>query len=101
MSSERDESPVSPTKHEEDLAEVTLRPSLLSEFVGQDSIKEKLRIFIDAARRRSESLDHVLVYGPPGLGKTTLAYILARELGVQIHTTSGRPSRNRETSPPS
>jgi Holliday junction DNA helicase RuvB len=89
MEKDQENSPLSPTRREEDLAEVNLRPSLLVEFVGQDSVKEKLRIFIDAAKRRSESLDHVLVYGPPGLGKTTLAYILARELGVQIHTTSG------------
>lgn len=89
MSQELDNSPVNPERKEEDLAEASLRPSLLREFVGQDSLREKLRIFIDAARRRRESLDHVLVYGPPGLGKTTLAYILARELGVQIHTTSG------------
>ncbi len=89
MAQDADNSPVSPERREEDFAEVNLRPSLLREFVGQDSLKEKLRIFVDAARRRNESLDHVLVYGPPGLGKTTLAYILARELGVQIHTTSG------------
>jgi Holliday junction DNA helicase RuvB len=89
MTKETDDSPVNPTKHEEDFAEVNLRPSLLREFVGQDSLKEKLRIFIDATRRRNEALDHVLFYGPPGLGKTTLGYILARELGVQIHTTSG------------
>ena len=89
MSRETDNSPVSPAHKEEDYAEAGLRPTLLSEFVGQDALKEKLRIFIDAAKRRGESLDHVLVYGPPGLGKTTLAYILARELGVEIHTTSG------------
>jgi Holliday junction DNA helicase RuvB len=89
MEQETDKSPVSPTRREEDVAEANLRPALLREFVGQDSLREKLRIFIDAAKRRNESLDHVLVYGPPGLGKTTIAYILARELGVQIHTTSG------------
>ena len=82
MTNETEDSPVSPTRHEEDFAEVSLRPSLLQEFVGQDSIKEKLRLFIDAARRRSESLDHVLVYGPPGLGKTSLAYII---VGHAVH----------------
>jgi len=89
MPNDKEKSPVSPTRREEDFVEANLRPTLLDEFVGQNPLKEKLRIFIDAAKRRGESLDHVLVYGPPGLGKTTLAYILARELGVQIHTTSG------------
>jgi len=73
----------------EEFFEYNLRPSCLDEFVGQETIKEKLRIFVDAARRRNEPLDHVLLYGPPGLGKTTLAYILSRELGVHIRVTSG------------
>jgi len=81
--------PLSPQRNEEDLAEIGMRPSTLEEFVGQAALKEKLRIFIDAAVRRREPLDHVLLYGPPGLGKTTLSYILAREMGVQIHVTSG------------
>lgn len=67
----------------------TLRPQSLNEFIGQTRLKENLDIFIKAAKRREESLDHVLFYGPPGLGKTTLAYILANELGVQIKATSG------------
>lgn len=69
--------------------EATLRPPTLSEYVGQEKVKENLHIFIEAAKRRSEALDHVLFYGPPGLGKTTLAYIISRELGVGIKATSG------------
>ena len=67
----------------------SLRPTALSDFVGQASIREQLEIFIGAARRRSEALDHVLIFGPPGLGKTTLAHILAHEMGAQIRQTSG------------
>ncbi|KAF0157073.1 MAG: holliday junction DNA helicase RuvB [Syntrophaceae bacterium] len=69
--------------------ESTLRPPKLTDYVGQDKVKSNLSIFIEAARKRRESLDHVLLYGPPGLGKTTLAYIIARELGVDIKVTSG------------
>ncbi len=67
----------------------SLRPTALAEFVGQASIREQLEIFIGAARRRAEALDHVLIFGPPGLGKTTLAHILAHEMGAQIRQTSG------------
>jgi len=67
----------------------SLRPQWLKEFIGQKRLKENLNVFIEAAKKRDESLDHVLFYGPPGLGKTTLAYILANELGVQIKATSG------------
>ncbi len=66
-----------------------LRPSTLDEFVGQEKLKGNLRVFIEAATKRGESLDHVLFYGPPGLGKTTLAYIIAQELGVSLKSTSG------------
>ena len=73
----------------EDVAEVALRPQTLDEFIGQPSICENLQIFVAAARSRGEALDHVLFYGPPGLGKTTLAQIVARELGVGFRATSG------------
>src|SRR5436190_17909220 len=66
-----------------------LRPARLDEFIGQPKLKEHLLVYLEAARERDEPLEHVLFYGPPGLGKTTLANILAREMGVQIKTTSG------------
>src|SRR5262249_681011 len=69
--------------------EAGLRPRALDEYIGQDRIRENLQVAIAAARQRSEPLDHVLLHGPPGLGKTTLAYVIANELGVQIRATSG------------
>jgi Holliday junction DNA helicase RuvB len=69
--------------------ELSLRPRNMSEYIGQEKIKNNLAIFIEAAKGRKEPLDHVLLYGPPGLGKTTLAYIMAREMGVDIKVTSG------------
>lgn len=77
------------SSQEDLLFDVTLRPRSFEEFVGQEKIKDNLRVFIQAARQRGEALDHVLFYGPPGLGKTTLAHIMANELGVNIRTTSG------------
>src|SRR6478735_6870106 len=76
-------------KRDEDHADVSLRPQTLAEFIGQAKIRSNLKVFIDAARSRREALDHVLFAGPPGLGKTTLAQIVARELGVNFRATSG------------
>src|ERR1700728_4149128 len=80
---------VTPERRTDDVGDTTLRPQLLAEFVGQAQARKNLSIFIEAARKRGEALDHVLFVGPPGLGKTTLAQIVARELGVGFRATSG------------
>jgi Holliday junction DNA helicase RuvB len=80
---------IAPVRAPEDSGEASLRPQVLAEFIGQEGSRQNLAIFIEAARGRGEALDHVLLHGPPGLGKTTLAQIVARELGVGFRATSG------------
>ena len=90
MESGREYGILDPSADPEDFRnENALRPRLFDEYIGQKKEKENLRVFVEAAKQRGEALDHILLCGPPGLGKTTMAYIIANELGVEIHTTSG------------
>ncbi len=85
-----DERDIAPIRLEEDeRIEASLRPRYIDDFIGQERLKENLKVFVKAAKARGEALDHVLFYGPPGLGKTTMAHIISNELGSQIRTTSG------------
>lgn len=86
---ELEERIISTTFSKEDDIEATLRPRFIKEYIGQEKVKENLLVFIEAAKRRGEPLDHVLLYGPPGLGKTTLAGVITNEMGVNIRITSG------------
>ena len=80
---------ITPTSQNDEKEDITIRPNRLDDFIGQHALKESLKIFVEASKKRSEPLDHILFSGPPGLGKTTLAHIIAHEMGVNIKSTSG------------
>src|SRR5659263_384611 len=80
---------ITPNSHSDEKEDITIRPNRLDDFIGQQALKESLKIFIEASKKRCEPLDHILFSGPPGLGKTTLAHIIAHEMGANIRSTSG------------